>query len=145
MRAALRISSLALYSLVALFLVWFGVTYMRAETMLWFHAAAVPERAREDALPLYRALMNLIGGSSAGLGALSLYVIWWPLRRGARFAGGLLLAAFVGVFMVAAVTAEELHAATGAPTSWHIMGVLIALSVAAFVAHAVWSGLKGRG
>lgn len=140
MKSALRNSSIALFSLVALFLVWFGVTYLRAETMLWFHAAAVPKGAREDALPLYRALMNLIGGSSSGLGVLCLYLIWSPLRRGARWTGSLILAVLIGVFTVAAITAEELHAETGAPTSWHIMGVLIALSVIAFAAHTASSG-----
>lgn len=132
MRPALRTASLALFSLVALFLVWFGVVYLRAESMLWFHAAAIPERARADALPLYRALMNLIGGSSAGAGVLSLYLTWGPLRRGAFLADGVLLVVLVGVFTIAAVTAETLHAETCAPTSWHIMGVLIAASVAAF-------------
>ncbi len=140
MKSTLRNSGIALFSVVALFLVWFGVTYLRAETMLWFHAAAVPERAREDALPIYRALMNLIGGSSAGLGVLCLYLIWSPLQRGARWAGGVLLAVLTGVFTVAAITAEELHAETGAPTSWHIMGVLIALSVIAFATHAASFG-----
>lgn len=143
MKSALRNASIALFSLVALFLVWFGLTYLRAESMLWFHAAAIPERAREDALPLYRALMNLIGGSSAGLGVLCLYLIWAPLRRRARWAGSLLLIVLTGVFTVAAITAEELHAETGAPTSWRIMGVLIALSVLAFATHAASSAKNG--
>ncbi len=136
MKSVLKNTSLALFSLVALFLIWFGVTYMRAESMLWFHAAAVPERARQDVLPLYRALMTLIGGSSVGVGVFGLYMICSPLRRGARFAGGLLLAVFAGVFLTAAITAERLHAETGAPTSWHIMGVLIAITTSAYIAHA---------
>lgn len=134
MKSALKTSGLLLFSAVALFLVWFGVTYISAETMLWFHAAAVPEAARGDVLPLYRALMNLIGGSSASLGVLGLYVVWGPLRAGSRWAGALLFTTFTGALAVAAVTAEDLAAATGAPTSWHIMGVLMAVAAAAFAA-----------
>ena len=145
MKTALRNVSLTLFSLVALFLVWFGVAYICAESMLFFHAAAIPEKAREDALPLYRALMNLIGGSSTGLGVVCLYLIWSPLRRGARLAGAVLLAVFVGVFAIAAKTAEDLHAETGAPTSWHIMGVLIAISIAAFLTHTASTRSAKRG
>ena len=134
MKNALRTLSLLSFSAVALFLVWFGVTYLRAETMLWFHAAAVPEDVRDDVLPLYRALMNLIGGASASLGAIGLYVVWGPLRSGAHLAGAALFASFTAALAVAAVTAEDLAAATGAPTSWHIMGVLMALAAAAFAA-----------
>jgi hypothetical protein len=36
---------------------------------------------------------------------------------------------------MAAITAEELADATGAPTSWHIMGVLLAVTALAYGAH----------
>lgn len=141
MHRMLNWMSLTLFTLVALFLVWFGITYASVTDMLWFHAAAVPEAAREQVRPLYLALMNLIGGSSAALGVLSLYVIAVPLRQGVRGAATALLAVNAIVFIMAAVTAEELSAQTGSPTSWHIMGVLLALTILAFVAR-VWLGRK---
>jgi hypothetical protein len=38
---------------------------------------------------------------------------------------------------MAAVTAEKLAAATGAPTSWHIMGILMTVNVGAWLASVV--------
>ena len=136
MQRALRWASLGLFSIVALFLIWFGVTYATVTDMLWFHAAAVPEPARDDVRTLYLALMNLIGGSSAALGLMSLYLIAIPLRRGDVWAGAALLVCNSIPFVMAAVTAEEL-AATGSPTSWHIMGVLMAVTLIAFVLDTV--------
>ncbi|MGE0047127.1 MAG: hypothetical protein AB7J28_16530 [Hyphomonadaceae bacterium] len=142
MQAFLRRASLGLFTALALFLIWFGVTYATVENVLWFHAAAVPEEARAEIRPLYFALMNLIGASSAALGLLSLYVIALPLRRG--MPGAAIMLALVNVisFMMAAVTAEEL-AQTGAPTSWHIMGVLLAINAIGYMTHAL-ARLRGR-
>ena len=78
--------------------------------------------------------MTLIGGSSAALGLLGAYVVLGPLRSGAKWAASALTFVFALVFVMAAITAEKLSA-TGAPTSWHIMGVLLALTAAAFIAH----------
>lgn len=136
MQRALRWASLVLFGLVALFLIWFGITYARVTDMLWFHAAAVPEAARHDVLTLYLALMNLIGSSSAGLGLLSMYVIAMPMRKGVHGAATALVICNSIAFIMAAVTAEELAAATGAPTSWHIMGVLMAATLIAYALHA---------
>lgn len=144
MQKFLFAASLILFSLVSLFLIWFGVTYASAEDMLWFHAAAVPEAARADVRPLYLALMNLIGGASAAFGLLSAYVIAMPLRRGAAGAASALMIGNAIVFVTAAITAEELAAATGSPTSWHIMGVLMAASLAAFAAHVASRRMSPR-
>jgi hypothetical protein len=136
MQRVLRWASLSLFSLVALFLIWFGVTYASVTDMLWFHAAAVPETARDDVRTLYLALMNLIGSASAALGLLSCYVIAVPLRRGADWAATALLLCNSIVFIMAGVTAEELAAATGSPTSWHIMGLLMIVSLTAYALNA---------
>jgi hypothetical protein len=135
MQRVLRWTSLVLFGLVALFLIWFGVTYASVTDMLWFHAAAVPEAARDDVRTLYLALMNLIGGASAALGLLSAFVIAVPMRRGASGAATALMIVNNIVFVMAAVTAEELAAATGSPTSWHIMGVLMAVTLSAYALH----------
>jgi hypothetical protein len=144
MQTLLRRTSLVLFGLVALFLVWFGVTYATVNDMLWFHAAAVPEGVRIAVRPLYFALMNLIGASSAALGVLSLYIIAMPLRRGAPGAGAALVIVNTIVFVMAAITAEELAAATGSPTSWHIMGALMAVTAAAFACHTIAATRRGR-
>jgi len=141
MQTLLRRTSLVLFGLVAVFFIWFGVTYASVSNMLWFHEAAVLESARVEVRPLYFALMNLIGGASTALGALSLYVIALRLRRGAPGAGlALVLATAVAVGM-AAVTAEELAAATGAPVSWHLMGIVLSVAVLALALHtaATWT------
>jgi hypothetical protein len=143
MQRALRSASRVLFSLVALFLVWFGVTYASVTDMLWFHAAAVPEAARDDVRTLYLALMNLIGGASAALGLLGLYVIAFPLRRREGWAATALLICNSTVFIMAAITAEELAAATGSPTSWHIMGVLMAVTLAAYALNAASRSSRG--
>lgn len=136
MASTMRWASLGLFSLLALFLIWFGITYATVENLLWFHAAAVPERARDDVEPLYFALMNLIGGSSAALGLLVLYVTWMPMRLGARGAASALVVVLAIALGMAALTAEELADATGSPTSWHIMGALMAVALVALAAHA---------
>lgn len=134
MQTKLRWASIVLFSAVSLFLLWFGLTYATVHNMLWFHAAAVPPAAREAVQPLYFALMTLIGGASGALGLLGAWVIALPLRQGVAGAGTALAGAYVLVFAMAAITAEKL-AKTGAPTSWHIMGVLIAITGAAYAAH----------
>jgi hypothetical protein len=136
MQTLLRRTSIALFGLVALFLIWFGVIYATVSDMLWFHEAAVPEAAREAVRPLYFALMNLIGGASAALGALSFYVIALPLRRGIPGAAAILVLVNAIALVMAAITAEELATTTGSPTSWHIMGIVLGTTVLAFVLHA---------
>lgn len=142
MQTMLRWTSLVLFSALSLFLIWFGITYASVPDMLSFHAAAVPASAHDDVRPLYLALMKLIGSSSAALGMLGGYVIWGPLRGGATWAASALALVYTGVFATAAITAEELAAATDAPTSWHIMGVLLAITAAAYAAHVVARGIS---
>ena len=137
MQTLLRQTCVALFGLVALFLIWFGVTYASVRDMLWFHEAAVPEAARDAVRPLYFALMNLIGGASVALGVLSLYVIALPLRRGVPGAAAILVLVNAVALFTAAVTAEELAAATGSPTSWHIMGIVFAVTCLAFLLQVV--------
>jgi hypothetical protein len=143
MNFLLRWTSIVLFGLVAVFLIWFGFTYASVSDMLWFHAAAVPEAAQDAVRPLYFALMNLIGGASIALGVLGLYVTALPLRRrlpGAAIALTLANAIALGT---AAITAEELADATGSPTSWHIMGAIIAVTLLALACHAL-SAVRGR-
>lgn len=140
----LRWISSGLFGLVALFFIWFGVTYATVGDMLWFHEAAVPEAARSAVRPLYFALMTLIGGASIALGLLSLYVIAMPLRSGAPGAGAALLLASAVALALAAGAAEKLAAATGSPTSWHIMGVILATSLIAFALNAIAARARVR-
>jgi hypothetical protein len=144
MQRLLRRTSLTLFGLVAVFFIWFGVTYANVSNMLWFHEAAVPEAARQQVRPLYFALMNLIGGASIALGVLSLYVIALPLRRGAPGAASALVLVTAVAVGMAAVTAEELAAATGAPVSWHLMGIVLSVAVLALALHATASRTTRR-
>jgi hypothetical protein len=144
MQTLLRRVSLVLFGLVAVFFIWFGVTYAIVSNMLWFHEAAVPESARVAVRPLYFALMNLIGGASIALGALSLYVIALPLRRGAPGAAIALVLATAVAVGTAAITAEELAAATGAPVSWHLMGIVLSVAVLALALHTAATWTIGR-
>jgi hypothetical protein len=131
MRSRLKLASIILFTALSIFLMAFGVLYATVQDILFFHAAAVPMRALEDVRPLYFALMTLIGGASFGLGLLGAYVTLIPIRRGVRHAAAFLAAANAIALIMAAVTAEKLAHATGAPTSWHIMGVLMAINVTA--------------
>lgn len=121
------------------FMLWFGYVYSSVTDMLWFHGAAVPEELHAQFLPLYLALMNLIGGSSVAVGVLTAYIALGPLRTGSQWASAVLFGSFAIVFVMAGVTAEELAASTGAPTSWHIMGVLMTVAALAYGANlAAW-------
>ena len=135
MRIVMRWASIALFVLLSVFLVAFGVLYATVEELLWFHAAAVPSSALDGVRPIYFALMKLIGGSSAALGFLGLYVALLPLRRGVAFAGTALATTLAIPIVMAAFVAVTLAAKTGAPTSWHIMGILLAVDAAAYLAH----------
>ncbi len=135
MQRLLRWISVVLFILLSVFYVAFGYLYASVQNLLWFHAAAVPAAALEDVRPIYFALMKLIGGSTIGLGLLGAFVALFPLRRGVPFAGTLLAAAYALPLVAAALVAEGLRVQTMAPTSWHIMGVLLAVDAAAYVAH----------
>ena len=142
MQPALRGTSLVLFAAVSLFFIWFGVTYAGVKDMLWFHAAAIPETVRDQVKPLYFALMTLIGAASAALGVLGLYVVTVPLRAGVPGAAAILTITNTIAFAMAAVTAEKLAAATGSPTSWTFMGIGLAITLAAFLAHVGSSAMS---
>lgn len=131
----LRWTSLVLFTLLSAFMIAFGILYASVQDLLWFHAAAVPETALEDVRAIYFALMKLIGGSSVALGLLCAYITLVPLRWGVSMAGTALAAAFAIPFTIAAIVAESLAAETGAPTSWHVMGALLAITAAAYLTH----------
>lgn len=144
MQKILRWTSVALFSALSLFMLWFGYVYASVTDMLWFHGAAVPAELQRQFLPLYLALMNLIGGSSLAMGLMAGCITIFPLRRGANWAVAVLLAGFTVVFIIAAITAEELAVTTGAPTSWHIMGILLAIAVAGALAHVISKSIGGK-
>lgn len=135
MKNLLRWSSITLFVALSIFLILFGGLYASVRDFLPFHAAAAPTPSLDGMRPLYLALMKLIGGSSAALGGLGLYVTLGPIRRGGGLAAIVVAAAFAGAFLMAAFVAEMLADATGAPTSWHIMGVLLAITALAVVTH----------
>lgn len=130
-----RRTSFVLFTLVSLFLLWFGFVYATVQDMLWFHAAAVPEAVRPQVKPLYFALMHLIGGSSFALGLLGLYVLYGPVRKGVSGAATALTLVYLLPFAVAGFTAVELAQRTGAPTAWYNMAILSAITLAGFGAH----------
>lgn len=137
MQPVLRLLSIGLFTLVGIFLVVFGVYYASVDRMLFFHAAAVPEAARDAVTPLYLALMKLVGGASTALGLLCLFVTFGPLRRQFPLAGIALVATISLPVLTAAYVAERLAAQAGAPTSWHLMGIVLAIVGAAFVLHSL--------
>lgn len=130
----LRWVSVALFLGLAAFLAWFGIVYATVDKMLWFHAAAVPEAIRPAVGPLYFALMKLIGTACFGLAVLGGAFTLGPVRRGARLAAIWLALAYAIPFAGAAWVAERLAAQTGAPVSWHIMGVLLTVDALALLA-----------
>jgi hypothetical protein len=132
MKSKRQLAAMILFMALSVFLMAFGALYASVKDVLFFHAAAVPERAREDVKPLYFALMALIGGASFGLGLLGAWVTLVPLRRGAAHAATFLFASIAIALVMAAITAEKLAAATGSPTSWHIMGALMAINITAW-------------
>ncbi len=135
MRDTIRWISIALFAALGIFLILFGALYANVRDFLPFHAAAAPSHVLDSMRPLYLALMKLIGGASAALGVLGLYVTFGPIRQGSSAAAIAVAGAFAGAFITAAYVAETLARATHAPTSWHIMGILLSLAAAALVAH----------
>lgn len=140
MQASLRWLSTGLFVALGFFLIAFGALYASVTDYLPFHGAAIAQIAQEPARPLYLALMKLIGGASAALGVLGLYVTLMPMRRGVAGAASLVSLAYAGAFLMAAYVAQTLAQTTGAPTSWHIMGVLLAITAAAYGLH--WASAR---
>jgi hypothetical protein len=103
MQSKLKLASVILFMALSVFLMAFGTLYASVQDLLFFHAAAVPERALEDIRPLYFALMTLIGGASGGLGLLGAYATLVPLRRGVPFAATFLALANAIAIVMAAV------------------------------------------
>lgn len=134
MRRFFRIAGVSLFTLLSLFFIAFGILYASVRDLLWFHAAAVPSAALDDVRPIYFALMKLIGGAAGGLGLIGAYVALFPVRGGNRLAAFSLSLAYAVPIIMAAIVAEALAATTGAPTSWHIMGVLLGATALALVA-----------
>lgn len=133
----LRWASIVLFAALSLFLILFGTLYFGVQDLLSFHAAAVPDAALDAVRPLYFALMKLVGGAAIALGFLTAYMALFPMRRGVALAGTTLFIAHAIPLATAAYVAETLAAETGAPTSWHVMGVLLAVDTAAFLAHVL--------
>jgi len=133
MRKIFRLAGIALFVALSGFMIAFGVLYSSVHELLWFHAAAVPKEALEAVRPLYFALMKLIGGASGSLGALGAFLALSAIRRGDRGSAVALAVAFAIPLVMAAYVAETLAAKTGSPTSWHIMGVLLAVDLAALL------------
>lgn len=127
--------STALFVLLGVFLIAFGLLYASVPDYLPFHRAAIPKEAQEPARALYLALMKLIGGASIALGILGLYVTLVPMRRASPGAASLVSLSYACAFVMAGYVATILAATTGAPTSWHIMGGLLAITATAFVLH----------
>lgn len=133
MRKIFRLAGIALFVALSCFMIAFGALYTSVHDLLWFHAAAVPKEALEAVRPLYFALMKLIGGAAGSLGALGAYTALTAIRRGDRNAAAALAAALAIPLVMAAYVAETLAAKTGSPTSWHIMGALLAVDAAALL------------
>ena len=133
MQNTLRWSSIALFAALSIFLVLFGALYASVRDFLPFHAAAAPSDALDSMRPLYLALMKLIGGASGSLGALGAFLALSAIRKGDKASAVALAIAFAIPLVMAAYVAETLAAKTGAPTSWHIMGALLAVDVAALL------------
>lgn len=144
MRRNLNIIGASLFLLLSLFMIAFGGLYASVNKLLWFHAAAVPQHALEAVRPLYFALMKLIGGASIALGVLGAFLTVERVRRGDRRAAAALFIVFAIPLAVAAYVAEELAAATGSPTSWHVMGVLFAINAAALLASLAGAGPRDQ-
>jgi hypothetical protein len=137
MQPVLRRSGLLLFALLGVFYIAFGVFYASVTDVLFFHAAAAPKESLEAVRPLYFALMKLVGGGTIALGALGLFVTFSSARAGAPASGPALFAAYTIPLFMAAYVAERLAAATGSPTSWHIMGGLFAVNAAALAAVSI--------
>lgn len=133
MRKVFRLGGVALFVALSGFMIAFGALYSSVHDLLWFHAAAVPKEALEAVRPLYFALMKLIGGASGSLGALGAFLALSAIRKGDKASAVALALAFAIPVAMAAYVAETLAAKTGAPTSWHIMGALLAVDVAALL------------
>lgn len=133
MRRFLHAIGIALFAALSLFYVAFGAFYASVQDLLFFHAAAVPDHALEAVRPIYFALMKLVGGAAAALGLLGAYVTAFPMRRGDAGAAIALAVVYALPLTMAAIVAELLAAATGAPTSWHIMGALMGVNLAALL------------
>lgn len=132
-----------LFLALSVFLLLFGGLYASVRDLLFFHAAAVPPEALEAVRPLYFALMKLIGGASIALGFATAYMALFPLRSGMAGAATGLLVCHAIPLVMAALVAETLAAKTGAPTSWHIMGVLLAVDAAAFALTVLSRSARG--
>lgn len=137
MQSVLRRTGLLLFALLGVFYIAFGGFYASVTDILFFHAAAVPKESLEAVRPLYFALMKLVGGGTIALGALGLFVTVGPARRGAPGSAPALFVAYSIPLFMAAYVAERLAAATGSPTSWHIMGGLFAVNAAALAAFSL--------
>lgn len=131
-----------LFAALSLFFLWFGFVYYTVREPLWFHAAAIPPAAAEAVRPIYFALMSLIGGSSFALGVLGLFTTATAIRKGSTIAAVAIAISFAIPLVAAAITAERLAHDTGAPTSWHLMGILLSIDVVALGASLL--ARKGR-
>lgn len=143
MATGFRWLSVFLFALLGAFYIAFGAVYATVKDLLWFHAAAT-ECASQDIKPLYFALMTLIGGASIGLGVIGSFVALTQIRRAETPAAFALFFAYVIPLIFAAITAERLARQTGSPTSWHLMGILVAIATLGLLAHLFGARSKSK-
>lgn len=124
----LTIAGTVLLVAIGVFYLAFGLLYASVGDYLFFHKAALPAGATDAFKPLYLGLMKLIGGASIALGVLGLYATFSAARTARGL--GVLVVAYATPLVFAAFVAETLRAETGAPTSWNLMGILLALLAA---------------
>ncbi len=140
MKRRLHALGIVLFAALSLFYAAFGVLYASVQDLLFFHAAAVPDDAQEAVRPLYFALMKLIGGAAGALGLYGAFATFTAIRRGDRASAFSLTVAYAIPLIVAAYVAETLASMTGSPTSWRIMGALLAVDLFALL--CVLAGAK---
>lgn len=125
----MRLIGMVLLALIGVFYLAFGGLYSSVGDFLFFHKAALPAGADAGFRPLYLGLMKLIGGASIALGGLGLWVLF-AFRNEQRPGTILALGAAWALPLVGAgYVAETLRAQTGAPTSWNLMGILLAILI----------------
>lgn len=123
----LRFVGLLLLALIGAFYLAFGALYMSVGDYLFFHKAALPAGTEQGFRPLYLGLMKLVGSASIAVGGLGLMVLFGAsATKRSPSALGLGLAWAVPL-VIAAYVAETLRVETGAPTSWTLMGILLAI------------------
>ena len=141
-----RLIAWLLYAVTALAAVAIGATYLFRTSFMPYHSAALGKSWNEldaGSQLLIKGLMEVAAGGELALGLLVLVLIYFPIRRGerwARFTAPIALLLFYVPALLATLSVDQ---NTPASSPWQPLAIACGLVIVGFLMDTPWLGERG--